>query len=420
MGDRRRRGVRVLLLYWRPAGEHRRAASADHLHAVRAGASRAQVCLFNAVGGAPHWLARFRPDAIVLHTSFLATRWLTPFERWRERSGWIGGLDVPVLAFPQDDYDCAYLLDEWLSELGTTDVFTSLPDGVASLYPTRAGGARFHAVLTGYLSDRTVRAAGAATSPISSRTTDVVYRATALPYRFGAHGQLKAALGRLAREEARDRGLVADISTRPEDVISGPAWLRFLASGRIAIGCEGGSSAIDRRGELRAAVEQMLRRDPALSFEQADAGLPTGWDADAFTALSPRHLEAAAAGTAQVLVSGAYSGVLESGLHYIPVRRDLADLGEALMHARDPVALQEIADRTFEEVVASGRVHSDRLSEQIEGVLGGEGQGSDVARTVIASLLVRVAGSALAWRKPGALAARARGWLRRQIQVDPS
>ena len=49
-----------------------------------------------------------------------------------------------------------------------------------------------------------------------------------------------------------------------------------------------------------------------------------GWDSYAFFAISPRHLEAVVTKTAQVLVEGSYSGVLEPERHYIPVRRDFS------------------------------------------------------------------------------------------------
>ena len=51
-------------------------------------------------------------------------------------------------------------------------------------------------------------------------------------------------------------------------------------------------------------------------------------------AISPRHLEACATRTCQVLVEGEYSGVLRPGEHYIPVRKDLSNLDDVLEHDR--------------------------------------------------------------------------------------
>ena len=44
------------------------------------------------------------------------------FDEFRDGCSWLAGLDVPKVALPQDDYDHAELLDEWLAELRVTDV----------------------------------------------------------------------------------------------------------------------------------------------------------------------------------------------------------------------------------------------------------------------------------------------------------
>ena len=46
--------------------------------------------------------------------------------------------------------------------------------------------------------------------------------------------------------------------------------------------------------------------------------MPSGWNARPMVALSPRHLEAALTGTAQLLVEGQYDDVLEPGRHFLP------------------------------------------------------------------------------------------------------
>jgi hypothetical protein len=69
--------------------------------------------------------------------------------------------------------------------------------------------------------------------------------------------------------------------------------------------------------------------------------------------------------TAQLLVEGRYSGALEAGRHYLPIRRDFSNLDDVLEQASDPAVLAELADRAYEEVYASGRYSFRRLSETI-------------------------------------------------------
>src|SRR5438093_68064 len=137
----------VVLLYWNPYGRRMRDAVSRHLAAVAAAAPHRGLVSFNAVGGAPPALARLRPSAVILHTTFLATRWLSTFAEWRERGAWLGRLEAPKIALPQDDYDHADVLDEWLEELRVTAVLTPLSDH-ATLYRRIRDTARVRPVLT--------------------------------------------------------------------------------------------------------------------------------------------------------------------------------------------------------------------------------------------------------------------------------
>ena len=97
--------------------------------------------------------------------------------------------------------------------------------------------------------------------------------------------------------------------------------------------------------------------------------MPDGWDSYHFGALSPRHFEAVITKTCQVLVSGSYNDVFVPGRHYIPVRPDLTDLGEALQKASDPRVGSEMAESAYEDIYRSGRYTYRTLAEQIDRVL---------------------------------------------------
>ena len=294
-----------------------RASTLSHLDAVCRVGRPGEVFALNAHGGVPRSVSRLRPTAVVLHTTFLGIRWLRSFEAWRRRSAWLGELGCPTLALPQDDFDHTEVLDEWLESLGVSDVFTSLSRDAGLLYPRMSARARFTEVLTGYVDEAQVERFKAARPPAD---VDVVYRAARLPYWFGRLGLLKAAVGDAAVPAADRLRLRSDISVRDGDVITGSDWLRFLASGRAVVGAESGSSVIDPDGRVRRGVEAVLAADPGASYEDVVGRVPATWDQHWFAVVSPRHLEASITRTAQVLVEGAYSGVLEPGRHFVPVR----------------------------------------------------------------------------------------------------
>jgi hypothetical protein len=302
---------------------------------------------------------------LILHTTFLAHRWSSQFQVVRRKSAWLGERRTLTIAFPQDEYDHAEVLEDWLEELAVDVVLSNFSESQWEvLYPRLHGRVVFEHVLTGYLDDATV-SYGHDVPCHGTRPFDIVYRATRLPPSFGSHGQLKHLVGEAAQAAAADRNLRADISTNPADTIIGRRWQDFLASGRAVVGAESGSSALDRRGELAVQIRELTQADPTLTFEQLSARLPTGWDDYRFFALSPRHLEAAATRTLQILVEGRYDGVLEPDRHYVPVRRDLSNLGEALERVGDVQFVQRVTEQAFSDVCLSGvysyRALADRL-----------------------------------------------------------
>jgi hypothetical protein len=361
----------ILVVYWYPTYLDMRAAVEAHLRALDG--ARDRIVYHNAFLAPSAALRRTVFDGVVLHNTFLGVRWNVDFDVYRERFAWLADVDRPKVAIPQDEYDHCDVLDEWLSELGASAVLSNFPaEQRGALYPTGAGGADFHQALTGYIDDRSAARLADRLRPLDERGLDVVYRAAKLPYWFGSHGQLKHRLAGLVAPPAEQRGLRVDISTRWEDTILGPAWWDFLLSGRSVIGCESGSSVRDRRGEVRRRVEEILREQPDASFEDVAAEMPAGWDSWTFFAVSPRHLEAVVTKTCQVLVEGAYSGVLEPERHYFPLSRDLSNLDDVLDRLADRTAMEETAERAYEEIFRSGQWSYGAFGALVRACLGAE------------------------------------------------
>ena len=360
---------KVLVVYWWPADREMRVAVEQHLRALDRGGD--EVVYVNAFLPPPRWIRLVDFDAVILHTTFLCVRWDPTFERYRRAFSWLRNVRCPIIALPQDEYDHAAVLDEWLGELGVTHVLSNFDAETRSpIYAVLNGKAQFGRALTGYIDEAAAAYCREHALPAAERPYDIVYRALRLPYWFGSHGQLKHEIGLAVAERAPAHGLRCDISTRPEDTIFGPGWLDFVMSGRAIVGAESGSSVLDRRGEIRVRIRTLLATDPTLTFEQVDASMPRGWDAYAFFAISPRHLEAVIARTAQILVEGEYSGVLEPDRHYIPVRRDLSDLDEALDRLRDVDRVDEMTTTAYEEVYLSGTWTTDRFADELRRMFG--------------------------------------------------
>lgn len=357
---------RILMLYWYPVPlREMRLAIRQHLQSLEKSDPKPQIVYHNIYGNTR------RPkdlnfDVVILHTTFLCMRWSDFFYRLKRELEWIKDLDCLKIAIPQDEYDHSEVLDEWLFEWEVPIIFSCFDTTYyETLYPLMKERARFYRSFTGYIDSDMARRIEPGLLPISQRPNDIVYRASKLPYWFGSHGQLKHQIAGIVAARAKLHGLVCDISTREEDTIVGDAWIDFVASGKTIIGCETGSSVLDRRGEIKAKIQALLAANPGLSFQEVSAQFPKEWDDFRSFAISPRHLEAVVTKTCQVLIAGKYDQIFEPNKHYIPIERDFSNLDEALDKLKNDKLLQEIADRAYEDIYRSGKYSYQRLASDI-------------------------------------------------------
>jgi hypothetical protein len=321
----------------------------------------------------PRVTRRLRFQAVIFHTSFLSYRWGP--ESWRElvrRAAPLRDVGEIRVAIPQDEFLRSELLCEFIEDFQIGHVFSAAP---ASEWPKIYAGVDrnrvgFTRVLTGYLEPRSIRRAERTATSVQEREIDIGYRAWHAAPWLGRHGQLKHQLADSVRERAARHGLKVDISTGDEDTLFGDDWYRFLASCRYTIGVEGGASVLDRDGSLKEATERYLAEHPGAGFEEIEAACFPGEDGKlSLFAISPRHLEACATRTCQLLVEGDYNGVLRPDEHYLPLRRDLSNLDQVLEEVARDVRRPRIVEAAYRDVIASGRYEYSRLVERVEAVI---------------------------------------------------
>ncbi len=331
-----------------------RATIRDHLFSFgRYGAHT--VSYWNlAVPDAPGYLRRHRFDVVIFHTIFLSARW-TPafFAELAERVRWLASVDAVKVALPQDEFIHTDVLCDFINAMGI-DVVGSVapPSEWDKIYKTvDRSRTRFIELLTGYLDEDTLATIETLASEDTERPVDVCYRAWRAEPWLGRHGFLKTRIADVFALECAARGIRADISTSPDDVVMGDAWFRFLLRSRYTIGVEGGASMLDHDGTLRATTNAYTAAHPDASFDEVEAACFPGRDGELkLFAISPRHLEAAATRTCQVLVEGRYSGLLMPGRHFIELKSDLSNLDSVLKSLGDEQARAAMVDRAYKEV----------------------------------------------------------------------
>ncbi len=311
------------------------------------------------VRSVPWYFRHVKFDLVVFGTIFLANRikaeW---FEPVLEKARALKGTEAVKIAFPQDEHTHTDVLMDFLEEFRIDAVFSVGPPAEWPKLYDRVSFERvkFFNVLTGYLNDATVGRIERLAREGRERDIDIGYRTWLAGAWMGRHGLLRQRIADLFIEKAPARNLKTDISTRSEDTIWGDDWYKFLLRCKYTISVEGGASVPDRDGTLKERVEAYQRQHPRAVFTEIEQDCFPGLDGTIhYVALSPRHLECCATRTCQILVEGDYNGILKAGRHYIELKQDFSNVEAVLDAMRDESLRQEITERAYREIVASGK-----------------------------------------------------------------
>lgn len=151
-----------------------------------------------------------------------------------------------------------------------------------------------------------------------------------------------------------DYGLKCDIRAGQMLRLPRDEWAAFLRRSKGLIGAESGTYYLNDFGKLLTrARDYNLKENQKASFEEVFdkfyAGVTPGVSGKS---VSSRHFEPIGAKCCQVLLEGDYNGTLIAGEHYIPIKRDLSDVNEAVRAFKDDGYRQKIAQQAYDHVMA--------------------------------------------------------------------
>jgi hypothetical protein len=312
-------------------------------------------------------------DALIIHFSVRL-----PFDTlapdFVER---VSTFDGPKILMIQDEYDMPAKACAWMRRLGIRIVFTTVPPEYrAAFYPPDAvPGIEFRQCLTGYIPDALPTRA---VLPIGERSLWIAYRGRKLPIWYGSLAREKYDIGVRMRAVCRDRSIPHDIECDEAKRIYGNEWFTFLAGTRTTLGTESGSNVVDAHGDIRARAQALWRERPDLPEQEVYRSCIQPFDGSVrMNQISPKIFEAIALRTGLVLFEGAYSGVLQPDEHFIPLRKDFTNIDDVLRRVADAAHVQEMVDRAYGAIVASGRYGYDRFVAGVDAVIeqraGGKG-----------------------------------------------
>jgi hypothetical protein len=175
------------------------------------------------------------------------------------------------------------------------------------------------------------------------RTIDLGYRAYSGPLYLG-HDERE----RLAKAFESVDGLVTDVSLDPASRFDEPAWAAFLNRCKGQLGFEAGTDYFELDDALRRRINAYVDAHPDTTFAEIHEGFLAEYrDPVPCRTLSSRISEAAGTRTAQLLIEGEYDGFLQPDVHYIPLRKDLGNVDEAVEKFSDDDLRRRVAENAY-------------------------------------------------------------------------
>ncbi len=245
------------------------------------------------------------------------------------------------------------------------------PSEVKKVYPDRAmDNVEVVHALTGYVPPHF---RNISTPSYSERPIDIGYRGSIQPLSTGRLGFEKRNIGTALAKMLDGTDLAIDVSNRWEDRLMGRHWIDFLASARVVPGTQSGACLFDFDGSVEEWCRKFTKHNAHLDplgevfYRTAHDEFLHRFEGNVdYAVIAPRHFEAAATRSIQLLYEGQYSGVLEPYRHFLPLKRDLSNLDELLDIARDKRQAKAITDAAFEEVILSDNYTYDHFVGSVD------------------------------------------------------
>jgi hypothetical protein len=270
----------------------------------------------------------------------------------------------------QDDYDRTSTLHRAIRELGFHVLLTCIqPEYWPQVYPqNELPGLQIVLGITGYMPEGIAERIHPV--PLEQRRIVIGYRGRDIGGRYGRFGFEKYEIGRRMKEICDSRGISHDIAMNEQSRIYGDAWYDFIGSCRVMLGSESGSNVFDFDGSIERKYEELSKeRGGPVPYEEFRPYIEHIEKNFNVGQISPRIFEYAVMRTPMVLFKGRYSDVIRPNEHYIALEKDFSNVDEILERIEDMPALESMATRAYDHLVASGRYGHRAFALKLQSVI---------------------------------------------------
>jgi len=370
----------VLLLYHRPAALwFRDAATIVEQIAAFVRHSSFAVHAVNTDLGFPPRLASIDVGAVVMHYSLFGSG---QYKLDRSFLDWLDRSRAYKVCFFSDEHADCRARRAFIDDHSVDCVFSHVePRYFAEVYGRCRHVPHFEHNIPGYVTDEVRTAADRLNCESRARPVDIGYRGRSLPVWMGRGGREKHDIAGEFMRRAQHEDLVLDIEVCEKHRLYGDRWYRFLANCRCTLGVESGTDYMDLEDEVAAAYAALGGRDDEDTLAALEHGALARWDGNVpYRAVATRHFEAAALNSCQILFEGDYSGVLRPMVHYIPLRKDYANLETVLNLQADDEVRRVLTANAFRDLIASASYDVRRLVARVDRTLADAGLRGSTSR----------------------------------------
>jgi hypothetical protein len=270
----------------------------------------------------------------------------------------------------QDDYDRTSTLHRAIRELGFHVLLTCIqPEFWPQVYPqNELPGLQIVLGMTGYMPEGIAERIHPV--PLEQRRIVIGYRGRDIGGRYGRLGFEKYEIGRRIKEICESRGISHSIAMNEQSRIYGDAWYDFIGSCRVMLGSESASNVFDFDGSIERKYEELSKeRGGPVPYEEFRPYIEHIEKNFNVGQISPRIFEYAVMRTPMVLFKGRYSDVIRPDEHYIALEKDFSNVDEILERIEDMPALESMATRAYDHLVASGRYSHRAFARKLQSVI---------------------------------------------------
>ena len=359
--------MKILIIHYNNKSDSfKRITIQEHLYSFKK-YSKEQIYYLNAFYGIPKLIINIKFDLIIYHYTFIGLKWSCP-QTLLNKYKILKKLNGYKVGIPQDEYINSNYVCQFFSNYNIKTVFTRLPKSEwKKVYPkSKSGLDHYVTVLAGYIDNNQLSELSVHNKPHNKREIDVGYRARKVPYWLGRFGLIKWKLTEKFLEINSKYNLIFNLSNEEKGVLYGNKWYKFLANCRVVLGCEGGASLHDPKGETRQRVDKYVLRHPKATFKEVESVCFPKLDGNLnLSVLSPRHFDSCITKTCQALVEGKYNNILKPNVHYIKIKKDFSNISEVIAKIKNIKYCEKIANNTYRDIVKSGKYSYRKFVELI-------------------------------------------------------